>query len=137
MEFFVPIDVIEEKKYKTIEENDKYIFILEQILKTLDPSVKEVVKVNEVENTYAIIWENCSVIIKDGRIENSNVMSSGTKAGLEISYIITSLICNMHDLYYCDELFSFVNSDIEKACLSIIIDKLKGRKTVIFHNPQF
>ena len=106
--FSYPIDVIEEKKYKTIEENDKYIFILEQILKTLDPSVKEVVKVNEVENTYAIIWENCSVIIKDGRIENSNVMSSGTKAGLEISYIITSLICNMHDLYYCDELFSFV-----------------------------
>ena len=41
---------------------------------------KEVVKVNEVENTYAIIWENCSVIIKDGRIENSNVMSSGNKA---------------------------------------------------------
>ena len=136
--FSYPIDVIEEKKYKTIEENDKYIFILEQILKTLDPSVKEVVKVNEVENTYAIIWENCSVIIKDGRIENSNVMSSGTKAGLEISYIITSLICNMHDLYYCDELFSFVNSDIEKACLSIIIDKLKGRKQLFFttHNSD-
>lgn len=53
-------------------------------------------------------------------------MSSGTKAGLEISYIITSLLCDMHDLYYCDELFSYVNSDIEKACLSIIIENSRG-----------
>ena len=136
--FSYPIDVAEESKYKMIEENNKYIIILEQILKTLDPSVKKVVKLNQVENTYAIIWDNCSVIIKDGKIENSSVMSSGTKAGLEISYIITSLICNMHDLYYCDELFSYVNSDIEKACLSVIIDKLKGRKQLFFttHNSD-
>ena len=53
--FSYPIDVIEEKKYKTIEENDKYIFILEQILKTLDPSVKEVVKVNQI--TEGVIWQ--------------------------------------------------------------------------------
>lgn len=136
--FSYPIDVAEESKYKMIEENNKYIIILEQILKTLDPSVKKVVKLNQVENTYAIIWDNCSVIIKDGKTENSSVMSSGTKAGLEISYIITSLICNMHDLYYCDELFSYVNSDIEKACLSVIIDKLKGRKQLFFttHNSD-
>ena len=63
-------------------------------------------------------------------------MSSGTKAGLDISYIIASLICDMHDLYYCDELFSYVNSDVEKACLSIIIDKLNGKKQLFFttHN---
>ena len=84
--------------------------------------MEEVVKVSEVENTYVIKWKNCSAIIKDGKIANGEVMSSGTKAGLEISYIITSLLCDMHDLYYCDELFSYVNSDIEKACLSIIIE---------------
>lgn len=136
--FSYPIDVVGEKKYTTIEESDKYLYILEQILKTLDTSVREVIKVSEVENTYIIKWENCSVIIKDGKIANGDVMSSGTKAGLEISYVITSLICNMHDLYYCDELFSFVNSDIEKACLSIIIDKLEGRKQLFFttHNSD-
>ncbi len=44
----------------------------------------------------------------------------------------------MHDLYYCDELFSYVNSDIEKACLSIIIEKLSGRKQLFFttHNSD-
>lgn len=136
--FSYPIDVVGEKIYRTIEESDKYLYILEQILKTLDPSVEEVMKVSEVENTYVIKWENCSAIIKDGKIANGSVMSSGTKAGLDISYVITSLICNMHDLYYCDELFSYVNSDVEKACLSIIIERLKGRKQLFFttHNSD-
>ncbi|WP_455951800.1 AAA family ATPase [Eubacterium sp.] len=136
--FSYPIDVVGEKIYRTIEESDKYLYILKQILKTLDPSVEEVMKVNEVENTYVIKWENCSAIIKDGKIANGSVMSSGTKAGLDISYVITSLICNMHDLYYCDELFSYVNSDVEKACLSIIIERLKGRKQLFFttHNSD-
>lgn len=136
--FSYPIDSSGDKVYSTIEENSKYIYILQQILKTLDSSVEEVVKVSEVENTYVIKWKNCSAIIKDGKIANGEVMSSGTKAGLEISYIITSLLCDMHDLYYCDELFSYVNSDIEKACLSIIIEKLSGRKQLFFttHNSD-
>ena len=79
--------------------------------------MEEVVKVSEVENTYVIKWKNCSAIIKDGKIANGEVMSSGTKAGLEISYIITSLLCDMHDLYYCDELLSY-------------------EKAIVFHNTQ-
>lgn len=92
----------------------------------------------EVENTYAIKLENRSIIIQDGKILDTDILSSRTKAGLDISYIIASLFCNIHNLYYCDELFSYVNSDIEKACLSIIIDKLEGRKQLFFttHNTD-
>ena len=78
--FSYPIDSSGDKVYSTIEENSKYIYILQQILKTLDSSVEEVVKVSEVENTYVIKWKNCSAIIKDGKIANGEVMSSGTKA---------------------------------------------------------
>ena len=47
-------------------------------------------------------------------------------------------MADKHDLFYCDELFSFVNSDVEKVCLSIIIDKLNERKQLFFttHNSD-
>ena len=49
-----------------------------------------------------------------------------------------SSICNLHDFYYCDEIFSFVNSDLEKACLSIIIEKLGDDRQLFFttHNTD-
>lgn len=136
--FSYPLDAWKNKTYSSIEEDDRYLIILEQILKTLDPSIKEVIKVQELENTYAIKLDNQSVIIKEGKITGAEVLSSGTKAGLDISYIIASLICNKHDLYYCDELFSYVNSDVEKACLSIIIEKLTEKKQLFFttHNTD-
>lgn len=136
--FSYPQDAWRNKTYVTIEDDKRYLYILEQILKTLDPCIKEVVKLKEVDNTYIVKWDNCSAIIKEGKIIEGEALSSGTKAGLDISYIIASLICDKHDLYYCDELFSYVNNDVEKACLSIIIDKLIGRKQLFFttHNSD-
>lgn len=131
-------DAWKDKIYTTIEESEQYLHILGRVLRTLDPSIKEVIKIKEIDNAYAIKLENCSAIIKDGKIANGEVLSSGTKAGLDISYIIASLICDKHDLYYCDELFSYVNSDVEKATLSIIIDRLTERKQLFFttHNTD-
>lgn len=136
--FSYPQDAYKNKTYITIEDDERYLYILEQVLKTLDPYIRSVIKVNEVENTYIVKWDNCSAIIKDGKIAEGEALSSGTKAGLDISYVIASLICDKHDLYYCDELFSYVNTDVEKACLSIIIDKLVGRKQLFFttHNTD-
>lgn len=136
--FTYPEDTYINKTYLSIEDDENYLYILEQTLKTLDPAIREVIKVKEVDNTYAVKFNNRSVIIKEGKITDVDMLSSGTKAGLDISYIIASLICDKHDLYYCDELFSFVNSDVEKACLSIIIDKLTERKQLFFttHNTD-
>ncbi len=136
--FSYPQDSLLNKTYVTIEDDSRYLSILEKVLKTLDVGIQEVIKVTEVENTYAIKWSNCSAIIKDGKIAEGNVLSSGTKAGLDISYILASLIANKHDFYYCDELFSYVNSDIEKTCLSIIVDLLRDRQQLFFttHNTD-
>lgn len=136
--FSYPTDSGENKSYYTIEDRPEYIGILERILKVLDPSIQAVLKLKEVENSYAIKMENQAIIIQDGKINDSTVLSSGTKAGLDISYIIASMICDLHDFYYCDELFSFVSSDVEKACLSIMIGKLKDRKQLFFttHNTD-
>lgn len=136
--FSYPEGVEKEKSYFHIENNKEYLHILEQILKTLDPAIEEVIRLEVLDNTYAVKLKNQSVIIKNGKILGDEILSSGTKAGLDISYIIASIICNLHLLYYCDELFSYVNSDIEKACLSIIIDKLDQRKQLFFttHNTD-
>lgn len=136
--FTYPEDVWNNKKYSVVEEEERYVCILEQTLKTLDPSIEKVIKLTELENAYAIKLKNRSVIIKDGKISQGEVLSSGTKAGLDISYVIASLMCDLHDLYYCDELFSYVNSDVEKACLSIFIEKITDRKQLFFttHNTD-
>lgn len=136
--FSYPQDTYKNKMYRTIEGDERYSYILERLLKTLDPGIREVIKSKEVDNTYFVKWDNCSVIIKNGRIAEGEALSSGTKAGLDISYIIASLVCDKHDFYYCDELFSYVNSDVEKACLSIIIERLSERKQLFFttHNTE-
>ena len=136
--FSYPKDAWTDKKKIDFVDNDKYLHVLEQVLKTLDTSIKEVIKVKELDNTYAIKCDRYSVLIKDGEITNAEYLSSGTKAGIDIAYTLTALICDWHDFYYCDERFSYVNSDVEKACLSIMIDKLVGRKQLFFttHNTD-
>lgn len=136
--FSYPQDVAKNKEYHAIENDQRYRYILEKILKVLDPSIKEVIKIKEVDNTYGIKLENQTIIIQNGKIVDTDMLSSGTKAGLDISYIIASLICDKHDLYYCDELFSYVNSDIEKASLSLLISRLTDRKQLFFttHNTD-
>ncbi len=137
-QFSYPKDAWTDKEKIDFVDNDKYLRVLEQVLKTLDTSINEVIKVKELDNTYAIKYDKYSVLIKDGEITNADYLSSGTKAGIDIAYTLTALICDWHDFYYCDERFSYVNSDVEKACLSIMIDKLIGRKQLFFttHNTD-
>lgn len=136
--FSYPKDVWTDKTKIDLIGNEKYLLILEQVLKTLDPSIKKVIEVKELENTYAIKYDGESVLIKDGVILNPARLSSGTKAGIDIAYILTALVCGLHDFYYCDERFSYINSDVEKTCLSIMIEKLSGRQQLFFttHNTD-
>ena len=136
--FSYPKDAWGDNKHVNIINDERYLYVLENVLKTLDPSIKSVLKWEELGNTYAIKFENDYVLIKDGELSHEHILSSGTKAGIDIAYMLTGLICDLHDFYYCDERFSYVNSDVEKACLSIIIDKLVGRKQLFFttHNTD-
>ena len=128
----------ETNNYSVVNESDEYCKVLETVLKTLDISINSVIKLNDVKNAYAIKLINHEVIIQNGAINDPDKLSSGTKAGIEIAYVIASLITNRHDFYYCDEMFSFVNSDVEKACISIIIDFLDDSKQLFFttHNTD-
>ena len=44
----------------------------------------------------------------------------------------------MYSFFYCDEKFSFIHSDIEKAFLSLMVEKLEGDRQLFFttHNTD-
>ncbi len=119
--------------------NDKYfLFILENILKALDPSIQSVEKSNDVENAYVVRLKEKAAILQDGERFTTNLLSSGTKAGVEIAQFISSMKQGHYSFYYCDEKFSYIHSDIEKALLSLMIDFLRPNDQLFFttHNTD-
>ena len=115
------------------------IKVFENILKTLDPSIEKVSKLDEVKNAYVLTLKGEDLIIQDGEfVKKNNILSSGTKSGLDIAYITSAIKKNTNIYYYCDEKFSYIHSDIEKAILSLMIDFLKPNTQLFFttHNLE-
>ena len=109
------------------------IKVFENILKTLDPSIEKVSKLDEVKNAYVLTLKGEDLIIQDGEfVKKNNILSSGTKAGLDIAYITSAIKKNTNVFYYCDEKFPYIHSDIEKAILSLIIDFLEPNIQLFF-----
>lgn len=118
-------------------ENARYLKILKNTLMTLDNSIVDVIRVKDIENTYAIVMDNKKLIIQKGKLLGSNnILSSGTEAGIGIADLLTSIIEHKNGFYYCDEKFSYIHSDIERVMLSLMISKLKEGEQLFFttHN---
>lgn len=125
--------------YKVPDTNiDRYIHILENTLKALDPAIKKVEKIDAVENTFVLRRENKDVIMQDGKMIDTDILSSGTKAGIDIANVVAAIINGDHGFYYCDEKFSYIHSDIEKAFISVMIECLKSNDQLFFttHNTD-
>lgn len=126
-------------KYSIPSKNiERYQQILEYTLKALDPSITKVDRIDNVENSFVLRMQNQSVIMQDGKIIEPNILSSGTKAGIAIANVVASIINGDNGFYYCDEKFSYIHSDIEKAFLSVIIDSLRSNDQLFFttHNTD-
>lgn len=112
--------------------------ILERILKALDPSIREVTESADVENTYIIRLQDKAIILQDGEKFDSNFLSSGTKSGVKITEMVSAIKHGKCGFYYCDEKFSYIHSDLEKAILSLMIDSLQANNQLFFtsHNTD-
>lgn len=119
-----------------IKANKKYLNVLEHTLRVLDPSILSVNRIEELKNAFVIKMADKSIIIQDGKMVNDSLLSSGTKAGLDIASIVSSIKLGTHSLYYCDEKFSYVYSDIEIGFLSLMINELKPNSQLFYttHN---
>lgn len=134
--FIFPEDALKTKY--NIEDNETFLKVLTHTLKVLDPAITSVHKIEDIEDTYVIKMKDKNIIIKEGKIVEDNILSSGTKSGIQIAEILASIKLGYHDFYYCDEKFSYINSDIEKAILSIMINSLKKNAQLFFttHNTD-
>lgn len=120
------------------QKEENFRIILENILKALDPAVQSVEKSNDVENAYVIRLRDKAVILQNGEAFTTKLLSSGTKAGVEVAQFVSSLKHEQCSFYYFDEKFPYIHSDVEKATLSLMIDSLRPNDQLFFttHNTD-
>ena len=120
------------------DKDEKFRFVLENLLKALDPSIIAVDTSREMKNTYVIRLKDQDVVLQSGLSFDTNVLSSGTKAGVEVAQMVAAMIQGHYSFYYCDEKFSYIHSDIEKAVLSLMIDYVGANAQLFFtsHNTD-
>jgi len=118
--------------------DDKFPVVLEHILKALDPSIQKVERSQDVNDAYVIRLQDEAIILQNGTPFETARLSSGTKAGVEIAKVVSSLMQGLNGFYYCDEKFSYIHSDLEKAVLSLMIDSIKPNEQLFFttHNTD-
>ena len=132
-----PIDV----SPSTVPEDNSGIYkgVLEKVLCTLDPSIKKVDVVKEAKNSYNIyMMTGQNILIQEGQTVDTYLLSSGTKTGIAIADILTAMKVGKYGFYYCDERFSYIQSDLEKKILSLMVELLGTNKQLIFttHNTD-
>ena len=120
------------------DKDEKFRAVLENLLKALDPSIIAVDTSREMKNTYVIRLKDQDVVLQSGLRFDTSVLSSGTKAGVEVAQIVAAMIQGHYTFYYCDEKFSYIHSDIEKAVLSLMIDYVGANAQLFFtsHNTD-
>jgi AAA15 family ATPase/GTPase len=122
----------------TPKNEERYLQILKNTLQALDPLITDVERVKEVKDTYVIKLGGNQVIIKNGVIADDGLLSSGTREGVSLANMFAAMASGMYSFFYCDEKFSFIHSDIEKAFLSLMAEKLEGDRQLFFttHNTD-
>lgn len=119
--------------------NKRFLAIMENILRALDPSIQKVEPSKDADDAYVIrLLNGESVIIQSGAALDTERLSSGTKAGVEVAMLVSALVQGHNGFYYCDEKFSYIHSDIEKAILSVMIDSICPNEQLFFttHNTD-
>lgn len=117
---------------------EAYAVVLEKTLKALDPRIDKVEKIGEDNNTFLIRFQNHSVLIKDGIVQEAGKLSSGTAEGIGVADLITAMKLRAAEFMFCDEKFSHLHSAAEKAFLSLLIDLIGPNQQMFFttHNTD-
>ena len=112
--------------------------ILKAIIGTLDPTLRDIHISKELKNSYIIRRSADEIIIQDGKLLDRDVLSSGTAEGIDIAFFLALLFAGRNGFYYCDEHFSYIQSDIEKRIFGLMLDHLKPNEQLIFttHNTD-
>lgn len=120
---------------------DDYLYIMNSVLSTLDPSIIKVTRSNDAKNALVIEHLNIEekIIVQDGvNLHDIPFLSSGTKYGFNIANMIFSIKHHMNAIYFIDEQFSYVDSDLEARILSTMVSLLGPNEQIFYttHNKD-
>lgn len=111
--------------------DDKFFSnILDKILTSLDPAILRVRKSKTMSDVFEIRLKDRVIRLKNG--ETSDVLSSGMRTGVEVAKVIAELLQGKETLFYCDEDFSSVHSELEKVILGAIVDSIQPNGQLFF-----
>lgn len=111
---------------------------LRAVIGTLDPTLKNVSVSNDLKDTFIIRRRNAEIIIQEGKLLNREMLSSGTAEGIDVAIFLASMMARDNTFYYCDEHFSYIQSDIEKRIFGLMLDRISNNEQLIFttHNTD-
>jgi len=110
---------------------------LKAVLHALDPKIVDVQRIRGAESTYLITRDIGEPIIMDkGELKSPEMLSSGTQEGIGVANVLAAMKLHACGFYYCDEKFSHIHSEVEKAFLSILIEGIGDNEQLFFttHN---
>lgn len=111
---------------------------LHAVIGTLDPTLQDVSLSKDLKDTFIIRRGGNEIIIQEGKLLNREVLSSGTAEGIDVAMFLAAIIARESTFYYCDEHFSYIQSDVEKRIFGIMLDRLGTNEQLIFttHNTD-
>ena len=112
--------------------------ILKDTLKSLDPRIIDVIKVPRSETSYIIKYPYNEEIVSNGSFSPNSKLSSGTKEGISVADVIALLKSSAIEFFYCDEKFSHIHSDVEKAFISLMVHLIGPNRQIFIttHNSD-
>jgi len=111
---------------------------LRAVIGTLDPTLADVTISKDLENAYIIHRKGKGIIIQDGQILNRDIVSSGTAEGVDAAVFLAAMLSKESAFYYCDEHFSYIQSDIEQKIFALMMQRIGQNSQMIFttHNTD-
>ena len=66
------------------------------------------------------------------------MLSSGTAEGIDVAVFLAAMLSKEKMFYYCDEHFSYIHSEIEKAIFGLMMERIQDNEQLIFttHNME-
>lgn len=117
-----------------------FINVLNLVMQTFDTFITDVKQIEDDIGSILIKFNNGeSVIYHEGKVVGQkDILSKGTDSSIAIAEIITNIMLERNGFYYCDEKFCFVQSDLEKSILSLLIELLGKDQQLFFttHNTD-
>lgn len=112
--------------------------VLRAVLSTLDPTLNDVDQLPGAKDTFIIRRRGTEILIQEGKLLNREILSSGTAEGIDVAVFLASMVSKEKLFYYCDEHFSYIHSEIEKAIFGLMMERIGENEQLIFttHNME-